>query len=166
LGALAWSFFRWRPLSEKENPAPISQQNPQEKKLLDTLNLFTTTTLLVSDSLVSSPLYLTDTLLIQKDSLYILGNENFVIKADPGFKGPGILLAPGCQYILLEDIVFENFDVAILAQNKSLHLKNVQFKNCRVPVQYQFAFPDNNYVSGDFSDSAFFKSDSLPHQVK
>jgi serine/threonine protein phosphatase PrpC len=166
LGALAWSFFRWRPLSEKENPALISQQNPQEKKLLDTLNLFTTTTLLVSDSLVSSPLYLTDTLLIQKDSLYILGNENFVIKADPGFKGPGILLAPGCQYILLENIVFENFDVAILAQNKSLHLKNVQFKNCRVPVQYEFAFPDNNYVNGDFSDSAFFKSDSLPHQVK
>ena len=163
LGALAWSFFRWRPINENEYPGLISRLNPQEKKILDTLNLFTTTTLLISDSFLSSPLYLTDTLLIEKDSLYILGSENFVIKADPGFKGPGFLLVPGCQYILLENIVFENFDVALLAQNKSLHLKNVKFKNCRVPVQYQFAFPDNNYVNGDLSDSAFFKPDSLPH---
>jgi len=50
-----------------------------------------------------------------------------------------------------------------LAQNKSLHLKNVQFKNCRVPVQYQFAFPDNEYVNGGLGDGAFFKSDSLPN---
>jgi len=73
------------------------------------------------------------------------------------------MLAPGCKYILLENIVFENFDVAVLAQNKSLHLKNVQFKNCRVPVQYQFAFPDNEYVNGGLGDGAFFKSDSLPN---
>ena len=161
LGALAWAFFKWKPLTKTENAEVVSQLNPQEKKLADTINLFTTTTLLLSDSLFRQPVTLTDTLFIQNDSLYILGNANFVIKADPDFKGPAFILAPGCRYILLENVVFENFDIAILVQNKSLHLKNVQFKNCRVPVQYQFAFPDNSYINGDFSDSTFFTYDSL-----
>ena len=164
LGALAWSFFKWRPLHNRdESSGFVTQLNPDEKKLADTINLFTTTTLLVSDSLFSQPVILSDTLFIQNDSLYILGNGNFVVKADTSFKGPAFMLAPGCKYILLENIVFENFDVAVLAQNKSLHLKNVQFKNCRVPVQYQFAFPDNEYVNGGLGDGAFFKSDSLPN---
>ena len=102
-------------------------------------------------------------MLLQKDSLYILGSEKFVLRGDPGFKGPAIVVSPGCKYILLENIVFENFDVAILAQNKSLYLKNVQFKNCRVPVEYQFLFSNNSYVTGGFSDSSFFKTDSLPN---
>lgn len=164
LGALAWSFFKWRPLNNRDGSSgTITQLNAQEKKLADTINFFTTTTLLVSDSLFAQPVILSDTLFIQNDSLYILGSENFVVKADTSFKGPAFMLAPDCQYILLENIVFENFDLAILAQNKSLHLKNVQFKNCRVPVQYQFAFPDNEYVNGRFGDSAFFKSDPLPN---
>ena len=164
LGALAWSFFKWRPLNNTvQNSGIVTQLNAQEKKLADTINLFTTTTLLVSDSLFTQPVILSDTLFIQNDSLYILGNGNFVVRADTSFRGPAFMLAPGCQYILLENIVFENFDVALLAQNKSLHLKNVKFKNCRVPVQYQFSFPDNEYVDGGFDDSTFFKSDSLPN---
>lgn len=163
LGALAWSFFRWRPQHEEENPVRRPIQNVQEKKLSDTLNLTATTTLLLSSAFFSQPILITDTLLLQKDSLYILGSEKFVLRGDPGFKGPAIVVSPGCKYILLENIVFENFDVAILAQNKSLHLKNVQFKNCRVPVEYQFLFSNNSYVTGGFSDSSFFKTDSLPN---
>jgi PPM family protein phosphatase len=164
LGALIWAFFKWKPLRTDKELITVSQLNPQEKKLADTINLFTTTTLLLSDSVFLQPVYLSDTLLIQNDSLYILGNENFVIKADSSYTGPGLMLAPGCQYILLENIIFENFDVAILSQNKALHLKNVKFRNCRVPVQYQFALPDNEFITGDFSRDSFFVNDSLPNQ--
>lgn len=161
LGALVWSLLRWRP--QQENTVLPLIQNAQEKKLTDTLNLAGTTTLLLSGALFTQPVLLTDTLLIQKDSLYILGNENFTLKADSDFKGPAIVISPQCKYILLEGVVLENFDVAILTQNKSLHLKNVQFKNCRVPVEYQLLFPNNSYVTGEFGDSAFFKTDTLPN---
>lgn len=163
IGALAWAFFKWRPLSKPSESAVTSELNPQEQKLADTIDLFTTTTLLVSDSLFKEPLYLSDTLLIKNDSLYILGNGNFIVRPDSGYTGPGFMLAPGCQYILLENIIFENFDVAILAQNKSLHLKNVKFRNCRVPVQYQFILPDDTYINGNFSDT-FFTKESLSNQ--
>ena len=161
LGALVWSFFRWRPKKNGENTVLALQPNPFEKKLSDTLNLLSTTTLLMSDSLFSNPVYLNDTLFIQKDSLYILGSGNFVLKADSGYTGPAFMLSPECRYILFENIIFENFNVAILVQNKSLHLKNVRFKNCLVPVEYQSFFPNNNYVTGDLSDSTYFKTDSL-----
>lgn len=163
LGALIWSLFRLFPAKEKENIVQLPVQNAEEKKLSDTLNLSTTTTLLVADSFFSKPVVLSDTLLLQKDSLYILGNENFILTADTSFAGPAIVVSPACKYILLENIVFENFDVAILANNRSLHLKNVQFKNCRVPVAYQFHFPDNSFVNGDLSDNTWFKTDSLPN---
>ena len=164
LGALAWAFFKWRPVKTDTEPAVTMQLNPQEKKLADTINLFTTTTLLVSDSVFSQPVYLTDTLLIQNDSLYMLGSGDFIVRPDSTYAGPGFMLAPNCRYILLENIVFENFDVAILSQNKALHLKNVKFRNCRVPVQYQFSLPDDEYITGDFSGDSFFVSDSLTKQ--
>ena len=151
-------------MSTGQEVITAKQLNPQEKKLADTINLFTTTTLLLSDSVFTQPVYLSDTLYIQTDSLYIMGNENFIIKADSAYTGPGVMLAPTCQYILLENIIFENFDVAILSQNKALHLKNVKFRNCRVPVQYQFAIPDDKSITGDFSDYSFFVNDSLPNQ--
>ena len=162
LGALIWSLLRLRPGSEKGSSV-LPVQNAQEKKLSDTLDLPATTTLLLSNTSFSQPVLITDTLVLQKDSLYIMGNEKFVLKADSSFKGPAIVVSEKCKYILLENIIFENFDVAILSRNKSLHLKNVQFKNCHVPVEYQFQFSNNNYVNGDFSDSSFFKMDSLPN---
>ena len=162
LGALIWSFFRWKP--EEETGPTEAAQNAQEKKLSDTLSLAGTTTLLLSEAFYPQPVVLTDTLVLQKDSLYILGNQKFTLKADSTFRGPAIMIAPQCSYILLESIVFENFDVGILTQNKSLHLKNVQFKNCRVPVEYQMIFPNNSYVTGSFGDSLFIKTDTLPNQ--
>lgn len=160
LGALAWTLFRLFPTERNRQKEAI--KNAVERKLSDTLQLSSTNTLLVTSSLFPQPVFLTDTLYLQKDSLYILGNEKFVLRADTGYKGPAIVISPACKYILLENMVFENFDVAILSNNRSLHLKNVQFKNCRVPVSYQFLFPDNSFVSGDISDSSYYKTDSLP----
>jgi hypothetical protein len=71
------------------------------------------------------------------------------------------MLSATCKYILLENIRFENFDIGIVSPGNALHLKNVVFKNCRVPIQQQFIFPDTSYITGSINDTSFFKTDSL-----
>ncbi|HEX8462958.1 MAG TPA: hypothetical protein VF623_16105, partial [Segetibacter sp.] len=64
-----------------------------------------------------------------------------------------------CKYVLLDSLTLENFDIGVLAKNKGLHLRNVQFKNCRVPVQYQFMFQNRPVVNGRFADTFFYNSE-------
>jgi hypothetical protein len=99
------------------------------------------------DSIAALPVVLTDTIRIQADSLHIHGNSMRFLKSS-AYEGPAFALASTCRYLLLENLTLENFDVGVLVRNRSLHLKNVRFIYCRVPVQYQFFFSDNTPVSG------------------
>ena len=71
------------------------------------------------------------------------------------------MLSSDSRFILLNGIQFENFEVAVSAQNDALYLQNVQFNNCKWPVQNYFIFPDKQYVTGRLAGSYFFKTDSL-----
>jgi hypothetical protein len=96
-------------------------------------------TLVMPDSIAALPVVLTDTIRIQNDSLHIRGNSMRFLKSS-AYDGPAFALASTCKYLLLENLTLENFDVGVLVRNRSLHLKNVRFIDCRVPVQYQFFF--------------------------
>jgi hypothetical protein len=72
------------------------------------------------------------------------------------------VVAPTCRYLVLENLVLQDFNTALVASRNVLYLKNVRFRNCPVPVQYQFMLPNNRYISGRTRDSLFFVSDSLP----
>jgi hypothetical protein len=63
--------------------------------------------------------------------------------------------------VVLDGLQFENFNVAISSQNDALHLRNVQFLNCKWPIQNFFVFPDKQYITGQIAGSNSFKSDSL-----
>ena len=117
-------------------------------------------TLVLNDSLFAEPVVITDTILIQKDTLYIKAGGNFTLMADSAYTGPAFALSPNCKYIVIDGILFQNFNVALTAFNNALHLKDVRFANCRLPVQRHFTFPDGVFVNGSLKDSAF-KTDSL-----
>lgn len=111
-----------------------------------------------TDSLAALPLVLSDTLWIRKDSFHLKGNNMRFLKSTD-YDGPAFALAGSCRYILLENLVLQNFDIGILVQNKALRLRNVRFIGCRVPVQSQILFPDNAPVTGAVHH--FFTADSL-----
>ncbi|MEO5985278.1 MAG: protein phosphatase 2C domain-containing protein [Ferruginibacter sp.] len=110
----------------------------------------------ISDSLkmyALSPagITLSDSIVIKKDTFHLLGNGK-ILKSDSGYKGPAFIIHPASTYILFDSLVFENFDVGIIAHRNNLILKNVKFINCRVPVQYNLLLKDTT-ISGRLKDS-------------
>ncbi len=101
-----------------------------------------------------------DSIVINKDSLHIKGN-GAMLMADSIYKGPAFILSSTCKYLLLDSITLSGFNVAILVQDKGLHLKNVRFQHCLVPVQFQSQLPQNTFISGTQSDKIFNQQDSL-----
>ena len=122
------------------------ERNEREQTLLNNINDTLNNNVFDLKMVGGDPIVISDSINIKKDSLLIIGNGATLLR-DSAYVGPALVLSPQCSYILLDSIILENFDVAILVHNKSLHLKNVQFKNCRVPVQFQFLFPSNTFVT-------------------
>jgi PPM family protein phosphatase len=147
--------------NDSQTAAVDTVRNPAESKLQDAINTATGDTLYLSDSLFNMPIVISDTLDIHQDSLFILSKGKVVLRADSAFRGPAFRLSTDSRFILLDGIQFENFDIAISAQNDALYLRNVQFLNCNRPVQNFFVFPDKQYVTGRLAGAYFFRTDSL-----
>ncbi len=96
---------------------------------------------------------LSEPVLITKDSFYIKGN-GATITCDSNYRGPAVIINKTPKAIVLDSIVFKNFDVAVVVQKNNVVFKNVRFINCRVPVQYLLSFPDTA-ISGRIKDSIF-----------
>jgi serine/threonine protein phosphatase PrpC len=166
LGALGWILYqnyqKGNALSDQSKTAYVKKErNSQEQKLLDSINGNKTNEVFVLNTPETKSIVITDSISIQKDSLHVIGNGVTFIR-DTTYNGPAFTVAPTCKYLLLDSLTLENFDIGILTKNRGLHLKNVQFKNCRVPVQYNFVFKDRPIVNGKFADTVFvfYNSDS------
>lgn len=90
---------------------------------------------------------------ISKDSFYIKGN-GVTITSDSNYKGAAFIISNTAKHIVLDSIVFKNFDVAVAVQKSNVEFKNIQFINCRVPVLYQLSFT-GTMISGLLKDSIF-----------
>ena len=159
IGALAWMVFRngVNDGSATANPQPVRDTaNVISKRLQDTLNNYTGDTLQLSA--FGPSVVLNDTLLIRKDTLYIKGN-GMTLTADSAYRGPAFLLARNCSSVTLDSLVLDQFAVGIIAQSKALHLKNVQFRGCALPLQYQSFLPAGQSLNGRI-DSLLFPADS------
>jgi serine/threonine protein phosphatase PrpC len=168
LTGFLWQF--WLNYQLKQTPvkafvAPVKVKNAEETKLQDTINKLKGNTLILSDVDFKQPIVLSDTLHINRDSLYIKAKGNIIFKRDSAYAGPGISLAAGSKYIVLDSISFDGFKVAIATHNDALVLKHVVFNNCVVPVQTSYIFPGNKYISGRLF-GGLFKIDTLSKTTK
>ncbi|MFT3907963.1 MAG: protein phosphatase 2C domain-containing protein [Ferruginibacter sp.] len=98
-------------------------------------------------------------ILVNKDSFHLVGNGT-TITCDSNYKGPAISIDRIAKHIVLDSLIFKNFDVAVIIQKNNVVLKNVRFINCRVPVQYALSFRDT-VISGRFKDSIFIPVSKL-----
>jgi len=151
-----------KPESQPSSSQPISvtkkERNVAEQSLLDSLNS-NARIVYLADSTGPQQIVISDSLIIQTDSVHIVGNGS-TLRSDSLFKGPSFLISSSCNYVLLDSITFENFDVGLLLEKEVLHLRNVQFINCRVPIQYQVLFPNNTLLNGRITDTIFRKTGS------
>ena len=162
LAALLWNI--WKKPSADELIMPMQRdRHPQEQKLVDALNGAPSAAFSLSTSAIGSVVPISDTIVIERDSLHINGN-GVILAGDSLFRGPVFVVAPTCRYLVLENMTLQDFNTAVIASRNTLHLRNVQFRNCPVPVQYQFLLPNNRYINGRTRDSLFFIPDSLPRK--
>lgn len=162
---LTWLYLRSDDVKTKiatnvDDTFSTGARNEQEVKLQEAINTLKGDTLLISAANFPLPIIISDTLLIQSDSLYIKTEGSISFKAGESYSGPAVMLAASCNYISMENLSFENFDTGISVYNKALHLKNVKFNNCRVSIQNAFTFADNQYVNGRILSGSFKKESS------
>jgi len=161
-----WLYYNNQVQLVKTAPLIVKhQRNAQEIKLQDTINKLKGNTLILSASDFKTPIIISDTLHIEKDTLLIKAKGTIVFASDTGYKGIGILLSGKCKRIVLDSLSFQGFGTAIAAQNNALSLKNVRFVNCKQSIMQSFGFKDEKYVNGRLPESEF-SVDSLPKHPK
>ena len=132
-------------------PAPVSaKKNELLNQLIAQINDSTRTVALPTEGTV---LEIATPITISKDSFYLKGNGSLMM-ADSAYKGPALVINSSAKHIVLDSLIFKNFDVGLVLQKNNIVLKNIRFVNCRIPVQYDVYFTDS-LVSGKFKDSIF-----------
>lgn len=166
LAALGWIFYQNYQKSNafakrSKSTETKKERNAQEQNVIDSINGNKTNEVFVLNTAETKSIVITDSISVHRDSLHIIGNGVTLVR-DTSYNGPAITIAPSCRYLLLDSLTIENFDIGVLSKNRALHLKNVQFKNCRVPVQYNFVFKDQRVINGRYADTVFvlYNSDS------
>lgn len=164
LAAIGWILYqnyRNGKLHEREvkNLVVVKEHNPEEQKFIDSINGNKTNEVFVLNTAENGPIVISDSIIVIKDSLHIIGNGVNLI-SDTAYKGPAFIVSPNCRYLFLDSLSLTNFDIGVLTKNHGLHLRNVQFKNCRIPVQYNLLFKDRPVINGRFADTVFYNSDS------
>jgi serine/threonine protein phosphatase PrpC len=159
LGALIWQFLKNQDEKAAAIPIPFKPRNVAEQNLQDSIRQ--SSNLILADSIYGKMIAISDTIILANDSVHINGN-GIILRSDTAYNSTAILVDANCRYVLLENIVFENFPRAIVSKSKAVQLKNVRFTNCDVSLQYDLQFPQDNYVNGLIVDTLIFKTDSLP----
>ena len=160
LAGFIWYFLKDLRYNEPKilmPPPEKKERSLQEQNLIDSISKSLTRTVSLN---AGQQMYITDRIFIRNDSLHIKGNGVSLV-ADSSYKGPAFTLASSCKYILLDSLILENFDVGIAVMNKGLHLKNVEFRNCKTPIQLQYQLPQNKRISGTPSETLFHHEDSV-----
>ncbi len=130
----------------------------EDEKLIALISAVNDTTKIYAASANAAPLKLSEPILVGKDSFYFRGNGS-VITPDSGYKGPAFIIAGSAKHIVLDSLVFDGFDPALILQKNNIIFRNVRFINCKIPVQYAVSFTDSA-ISGRFKDSIFITTQS------
>lgn len=151
LASTVWFYLKGLEQSKPvQSSSPIMKapvKNADEIKLQNAIDKATGNTLLLSDTVFKQPVLITDTLKINKDTLYIKGN--ITIKRDSAYNGPAFTIAAKCKTTGIEGLKLEDFNTAIQSSNSFVTLKNVQFINCVNGIQKAYPFITNKLITVD-----------------
>jgi serine/threonine protein phosphatase PrpC len=155
LGTTLLLFFQnqQKPKNELANIKTVApQRNSQEQLLQDAFNHATGDTLVLSDSIFKSPIMISDTLNIKRDSLFIIG-KGIILQADSNYRGAALLINAQNKITGLDSVQFKGFTTAIILNNTKLSLIKVSFINCLLPVQNSYLFQNQAPMMAEFGVS-------------
>lgn len=136
------------------------QKNSQEQLLQDAFDHATGDTLVLSDSIFKSPIIISDTLRIKRDSLFIMA-RGMVLQAATNYVGTALFIGAENRVTGIDSLTFKGFKNAITLSNSKLLLNNTSFVNCLLPVQNNYRFPSKTAVSAEIKFSSFGNKSNL-----
>ncbi len=131
---------------ETIEPVKAIARNTQEQLLQDAFEHAVGDTLILSDTIFKSPILISDTLRIRRDTLVVFAN-GIVLQADTGYKGAALSMLSSSKLLIIDSLQFKGFETGIAVSNQSLTLKKVVFNNCLLPVQNRYTFPNQQAVN-------------------
>ena len=163
-----WQYITYGDHRENESPVlkptvvkPARQRNLQEIKLQNAIDASKGKLLVLNDTAFKSPVIISQSITIGRDSLHIKAKGNIVFQSDSGFRRPAFVLTSNTKAIMVDSVSFQNFNVAVSTHDQALQLKNVRFKDCTIPVLNTYVFAAKRYISGGVTAQPF-RADSLP----
>ena len=170
LGACTWLFVQYYQNKSRTNNLPHAvvdttmKKSDREIQLLQNITGNKNNEVFIQNAATDQPIIISDSILLLQDTVHIIGN-GATLQSNANYRGPLFKISPQARYVLLDSMTLENFDVALMVSNNALHFSNVLFKNCRVPVQYNFQFANNTPVNGPLLDTTKHIVDSLPKLI-
>jgi serine/threonine protein phosphatase PrpC len=155
LASTIWLYLQWSGKNLNAYPEPpqvTKKRNQQELKLQKAFNEAKGDTLILADTAYSQPIIISDTLHINKDTLYVKGNVS--LRSDSSYKGPAIVMASN-KLVVFEGLKFEDFKTAIYAGNAGIQLKAVQFLNCDQAILKVYGVNNNKLINSNLSPVKF-----------
>jgi serine/threonine protein phosphatase PrpC len=164
LGTTVWLYTQ---LNGKQNQQlPLSdttvtkQPGAMQIKLQNAINTVKGDTLILSDTAYKAPILISDSLTIDKDTLYIKTQGNIRLQRDSVYAGPAINLGSRCKNIIINNLIIQGFNNGIKMYNTALELRNVQFIDCKQPVSNTYLFTNNKRITTKIW-SATYRADTL-----
>ncbi|MFN2440049.1 MAG: hypothetical protein ABR503_12675, partial [Chitinophagaceae bacterium] len=154
LGGLLW-MWQQQKNSRVTHQIIKAEKNLQEISLQRAIDSTKSDTLFLNDSIYGKTIALSDTIRINRDSLYIKGFGNTILKGSAFTSGgPAFAISPQSKHIFLDSLNFQNFNLAILVFNDALQLANVQFKNCNISVGYHSSSTDSTSTKDSLQNTS------------
>ena len=140
LSGFIWMWWSKNHFSGTQGEVVKKEKNVQEIRLQTFINASPGDTVDLATGSKDHILYLTDTLWVNRPSLYLKGKNATLAKDSSSSNHVAILVSPECRSIIIDSLTIDGFDIGIsMAGKESLQLKGVKFKNCPINVAYRFS---------------------------
>jgi serine/threonine protein phosphatase PrpC len=140
LSGFIWMWWSKNHFSGTPGEVVKKEKNVQEIRLQTFINASPGDTVDLQTGNSNHILYLTDTLWVNRPSLYLKGKNAIMVKDSNSSNRVAIMVSPECRSLVIDSLTIDGFDIGIsMAGKESLQLKGVKFKNCSINVAYKFS---------------------------
>jgi serine/threonine protein phosphatase PrpC len=148
-GALLWLLLSG---NKKEPAGPLGVTTPAPGTdmgalLQETITTFTGDTLVIDKAVFGARVSLRDTLVIDRDFLYIKGGGLTIANDSANGNTSVILLRPNLSQVVFDSISFVNTSILLAPEDKgALNFRNAGFQNSYIQALQRFTAPDSLYT--------------------
>lgn len=140
LSGFIWMWWSKNHFSGTPGEVVKKEKNVQEIRLQTFINASPGDTVELETGSKDHILYLTDTLWVNRPSLYLKGKNTILLKDSSSSNRVAIMVSPECRSLVIDSLTIDGFDIGISMTGKeSLQLKGVKFKNCPINVAFRFS---------------------------